>query len=163
MDFEFSLGRLGKFAVLGALFGAAACSGGGTAGTSPVPNTQFCGNDTQYALARPQSGQSVPSNTVTSVEIVASGDNNQIAQSFQNFNLLFVPTNGFGQTVATGGLSRARDNGGFAPFPTDFYYTGTIGNGGTAALAPGTLYNVYVNAFTSNCTPVGPIGQLGAL
>ena len=154
--------RAAKFAVLGALVLASACSGGGSSGTSPVPNTQFCGADTQYALARPQSGQSVQANTNVVVEIVANGNNNQIAKSFTNFDLIFVPAgnnNGSLQgSVSTGSLSITSEKGGYAPFSSDYYYNGTIASPG---LAPQTLYNVYVNAFTSNCTPVGPIGQLG--
>lgn|GEM_PF-5173756 len=38
--------RAAKFAVLGALVLASACSGGGSSGTSPVPNTWFCCADT---------------------------------------------------------------------------------------------------------------------
>ncbi len=157
MRFTPDLRHIGKLIVLGAtLIELSACSGG-SSGTSPVPNTQFCGNDTQYALARPQSGQGI-STGVSTVEIVVNGNNNQIAQSFANFDLLFVPANNNGQTVATGSLSVTSDKGGYQPFNSDYYYNGTIASPG---LAPGTLYNVYVNAFTSNCTPVGPIGQLG--
>ncbi len=152
---SFRFPRLGVVAASVALLAATACAG--NSGSAPVPNTLFCGNDTQYALARPQSGQAVPIGTST-VEIVASGNNNQIAQSYQSFDLLFVPANNGNPTVATGQLSPARDPNGYQPFTSDYYYNGTIASPG---LAPGTLYNVYVNAFTSSCTPVGPIGQLG--
>lgn len=154
--------RAAKWTALGVLLFASACSGSGNSGTSPVPNTQFCGADTQYALARPQSGQAIQSNVSVLVEIVASGNNNQIARSFANFDLLFVPagnnTGSLQGSLATGSLSLTSDKGGYAPFTSDYYYNGTIASPG---LAPQTLYNVYVNAFTSNCTPVGPIGQLG--
>jgi hypothetical protein len=154
--------RFTKFTALGALVLASACSGAGTSGTSPVPNTQFCGADTQYLLARPLSGQSVQANSSVVVEIVAAGNNNQIAQSYRNFDLLFVPAsnnNGSLQgSASTGSLSITSDKGGYAPFSSDYYYNGTVTSPG---LAPQTLYNVYVNAFTSNCVPVGPIGQLG--
>lgn len=154
--FVLSFRLLGSLAGIVSLLGTVGCSGG-SSGTAPVPNTQFCGNDTQYALARPLSGGSIPSGTST-VEIVASGDANQISASFANFDLLFVPTNSNGPTVTTGSLSKTSDSGGIHPFPTDFYYNGTINSPG---LASGTIYNVFVNAFTSNCTPVGPIGQVG--
>lgn len=144
---------------LGATLALGACSGGGSSGTSPVPNTQFCGNDTQYALARPLSGQAVPASGSPTIEIVASGTNNQISQSFKNFDLLFVPANSNAPNASTGPLSTTSDNNGYHPFNMDFYFNGTLTSNG---LIPGTLYNVYVNAFTSNCTPVGPIGQLTA-
>ncbi len=135
-----------------------ACSGGGSSGSSPVPNTQFCGNDTQYALARPLSGNTIPTGNTT-IEIVASGTNNQISQSYRNFDLLFVPANNNVGNGSTGPLSTTSDSGGYHPFSMDFYYNGTLA---ANSLVSGTLYNVYVNAFTSNCTPVGPIGQLTA-
>lgn len=155
MNVSPSLLRLGPIAAVS--LALAACSGGGSSGTAPVPNTQYCGDDTQYALARPQSGQSIPSGTST-VEIVASGTNNQISRSYQNFDLLFVPAANSGPNVATGPLAAVSDTSGYHPFSSDYYYSGTISAPG---LAPATLYNVYLNAFTSNCTPVGPIGQLG--
>lgn len=152
--------RVGKLAALAALAGVTACSGGST-GASPVPNTAFCGNDTQYALAIPQTGQTIPANTTATIEIVASGNNNQIYSSFKNFDLLLVPAYNNGSTagqVATGPLSLTGANGAPAPFPSDYYYNGTLQTG----LASGVLYNVYLNAYTTNCTPVGPIGQLAA-
>lgn len=151
--------RVGKLALLGSIFAATACSGGGSSGAAPVPNTQFCGNDTQYALANPQSGQNITANSNATIEIVASGNNNQIYQSFKNFELLLVPANNNGSTngqVATGALSLT--TGTFAPFPSDYYYNGTLQSG----LQSGLQYNVYLNAFTTNCVPIGPIGQLFA-
>ena len=153
--------RVGKLALLGSIFTATACSGGGSSGAAPVPNTQFCGNDTQYALANPQSGQSITANSNATIEIVASGNNNQIYQSFKNFELLLVPANNNGSTagqVATGALSLTGANAAFVPFPSDFYYNGTLQSG----LQSGLQYNVYLNAFTTNCVPIGPIGQLFA-
>ncbi|GAC1400383.1 MAG: hypothetical protein NVS2B8_08770 [Vulcanimicrobiaceae bacterium] len=152
--------RAVALAVFASLLAATGCSGGGSSGSVPVPNTAFCGSDTSYALARPLNGQSIQNGTST-IEIVANGSNNQINASFQNFNLFFVPANNNGSLqgqVTTGPLARSSDPGGFAPFGSNFYYSGTLQSPG---LAPGTVYNVYVNAFTSNCTPVGPIGQLG--
>ena len=159
-----SRANLRAFAVLGALVTMTACSGGGSSGTSPVPNTQFCGNDAQYALARPQTGLSISAGTGGTVEIVASGNNNQIYNSFKNFELLFVPANNNGSTqgqVITGPLSLTSDSNGYAPFTSNYYYNGTIANN-QSGLISGVVYNVYLNAFTTNCTPVGPIGQLGA-
>ena len=154
--------RVGKLALLASILAATACSGGGgSTGAAPVPNTQFCGNDTQYALANPQNGQSTSANTNSTIEIVASGNNNQIYQSFKNFELLLVPANNNGSTngqVSTGALSLTGANGAIAPFPSDYYYNGTLQSG----LQSGLQYNVYLNAFTTNCVPIGPIGTIFA-
>jgi len=151
-----AIGALRAVIVGGALLAMTACGGGGSSsGTSPVPNSGYCGNDTQYALANPQNGGNI-STTGQSFEIVVNGNNNQIAQSFQNFQLVLVPQNNSSGGVTTGSFSRASDNGGFHPFTTDFYYTAQL----QSNLQFGQTYNVYVNAFTSNCTPIGPLGQL---
>lgn len=141
--------------VCAGLIALTACGGGASTGTAPVPNFGFCGNDTQYALARPTTGQSFASGTPT-IEIVANGNNNTIAQSFQNFNLLLLPNNSSSNQVQTGPLTAASDPNGFHPFTSDFYYSGTVVSPG---LFPGQQYFVYLNAFTSNCTPIGPIGS----
>jgi hypothetical protein len=151
-----AIGALRAAIAGGALLAMTACGGGGSgsSGTSPVPNSGYCGNDTQYALASPQSGGNI-STTGQSFEIVVNGNNNQIAQSFQNFQLVLVPQNNSGG-VTTGSFSRTSDKSGFHPYTTDFYYTAQL----QSNLQFGQTYNVYVNAFTSNCTPIGPIGQL---
>lgn len=150
-----AIGALRAVIAGGALLAMTACGGGSSSGTSPVPNSGYCGNDTQYALANPQNGGNI-STTGQSFEIVVNGNNNQIAQSFQNFQLVLVPQNNSSGGVTTGSFSRASDNGGFHPFTTDFYYTAQL----QSNLQFGQTYNVYVNAFTSNCTPIGPLGQL---
>ncbi len=151
-----AIGALRALLAGGALLAMNACGGGsGTSGTSPVPNSGYCGNDTQYALANPQSGGN-SSTTGQSFEIVVNGNNNQIAQSFQNFQLVLVPQNNSSGGVTTGPFSRASDPNGYHPYTTDYYYTTQL----QSNLQSGQTYNVYVNAFTSNCTPIGPIGQL---
>ena len=153
--------RVGKLALLASIFAATACSGGGSTGAAPVPNTQFCGNDTQYALASPQSGHNIAANSNATIEIVANGNNNQIYQSFKNFELILVPANNNGSTngqINTGTISLTGVNSSFAPFQSDYYYNGTLQSG----LQSGLQYNVFLNAFTTNCIPIGPIGQLFA-
>jgi len=150
-----AIGALRTLIAGGALLAMTACGGGGSSGTSPVPNSGYCGNDTQYALANPQTGGNI-STTGQSFEIVVNGNNNQIAQSFQNFQLVLVPQNNNNGGVTTGSFSRASDPGGIHPYPTDYYYSAQL----QSNLQFGQTYNVYVNAFTSNCTPIGPIGQL---
>ncbi|MDQ2858430.1 MAG: hypothetical protein M3R53_07235 [Candidatus Eremiobacteraeota bacterium] len=144
-----------RAALLGTIAAAAlsACGGGGSSSS----NVPLCGSDTQYQLASPQSGAYVGPGTPT-VEIVANGSSNQIYNSFQNFDLLFVPTNASYPTVPTGSLSQSSDPNGYHPYSSDFYYKGTVLSPGLTA---GLTYNVYLNVFTSNCSPIGPIGQLG--
>ncbi len=154
----------GAIASMCLIAAATACSGGSSGtGNSPVPNTQFCGNDTQYQLANPRTGATIAANNNTTVEIVAQDNNNQIFQSFKSFDLLFVPANNGGGSlqgsVSTGALAINGDRNAYAPYGSDYYYNGTISSPG---LVSGTTYNVYVNAYTTNCVPVGPIGSLFA-
>jgi hypothetical protein len=135
------------------LISFSACGGGGGGGTAPVPSSQFCGNDTQYALANPQNGGFVNSGT-PAVEIVANGNNNTIANSFQNFDLIFVPQFGNNQ-VFTGSLSPTADPNGPHPFASDFYYSATVQPPGLFA---GQQYSVFLNA-NANCNPI-PLGTL---
>ncbi len=66
----------GAVASMCLLAAATACSSGSSGtGNSPVPNTQFCGNDTQYQLANPRTGGTVAANSSATVEIVAQGNN----------------------------------------------------------------------------------------
>lgn len=148
-------GKLRALVAGASLLAITACGGGGSAGTAPVPFSQYCGNDTQYALAKPQSGANISTGSQT-FEIVASGNNNQIYQSYQNFQLILVPQNNTNQGVTTGQLSLTSDRSGYQPFSSNYYYNAQL----QTNLQPGQLYNVFLNASTSNCTPIGPIGQL---
>ncbi len=75
---------------------------------------------------------------------------------------MFIPANNGGGSlqgsVSTGSLSLT-GSGGYAPYGSDYYYNGTLNSPG---LVSGITYNVYVNAYTTNCVPVGPIGSLFA-
>ena len=146
--------RLRTSILIAGLLGLAACGGGGGGGTSPVPNSAFCGYDTTYQLSNPTDGSFISSSQST-FEIVASGNNNTIASSFRSFDLILVPRNANNQ-IATGGLSQVADPNGPHPYASDFYYSGQV----QTPLAAGQQYSVYLNAFTSNCTPIGPIGTL---
>ena len=148
--------RVAKLALFASLLAATACSGGGSTGSAPVPNTQFCGNDAQYAV-NPQNNSTFAAYTQATIQIAANGNNNQIYQSYKNFDLILVSTANGNIQSSTGSLSLTGANPSFTPFSSNYYYNGTLQSG----VAPG-VYNVYVNSFTSNCTPIGPIGQLTA-
>jgi hypothetical protein len=136
------------------LLALTAC-GGGSSGTAPVNNFGFCGNDTQYALARYNPGGNA------TIEIVANGNNNTIYNSYQSFDLLLSLSpnspNANG-TVSTGSLTLSSDSSGPHPFSSDYYYTATT----QGFLQPGFTYYVWLNAFTSNCVPIGPLGSFVA-
>ena len=141
--------------VIAGLLALGGCGGSSNSGSASVPTTVYCGNDSSYALARPLNGGTISAGT-PSVEIVASGNNNQLGQSYQSFNLLFVPRSNAPQ-VQTGGFAAASDPSGYHPFASDFYYSGTVQSPG---LFSGQTYDVYLNAFSTNCTPNGPIGAV---
>jgi len=133
--------------VLAATLALTAC-GGGSTGSSLPPNTiGACDPGTSVHLARPSQGQfGVPTNT-PSIEIVASGNNNTLGASFQNFDLLLQSSNS--GTITSSPLTATSDPSGPHPFTSDFFYQGNI-----SGLQFGQNYTVFLNAFTSNCNPV---------
>ena len=150
-----ALGVMRALLGAGTLLAMTACGGGGSSGTNPVPNYGYCGNDTQYQLARPQSGATISTGSQP-FEIVANGNNNQIFQSYQNFQLVLVPQNNSSAGVQTANLTQSSDPRGYQPFGSDYYYSGQL----QTNLQSGQIYNVFLNSNTSNCTPIGPLGQL---
>lgn len=138
----------------GAAVVASACSGGGTgtSGNSPVPINQYaCDGGTQTQLARP-APNSGGNGSVSTFEIVANGNNNQLGQSFQQYDLLIAPpgvppTQGY----VTNALTSVPDPNGPHPFSSDYFYSATLQNG---PLQLGQTYDVYLNAYNSNCTAV---------
>jgi hypothetical protein len=135
---------------------AAGCGGGGGSGTSPIPNpgsSQYCdANNSGVQLARPTPG--FPMTAANTLEIVANGNADQLAQSFSQFDLNLVDN--FGNRFVTGPLSPVSDAGGPHPYTSDYYYTGVIQGGN---LPSGDFFTVYLNAPNTNCTLL-PIGSL---
>jgi hypothetical protein len=130
-----------------------ACGGSSSStGNGVPPLGGFCDPGTSVQLARPNPNQAGVPTSTSSIEIVASGNNNTLYSSYQSFELIAVPQ--FGNQITTGGLSLVSDSSGPHPFQSDFYYSGTLSGG----LSPGQLYVVYLNSFTSNCQPIA-IGQ----
>lgn len=137
--------------VAGAALVVTACSGG-SSGSSPVPFNQYaCDGGTQTQLARPLPNSGGNSG-VTSIEIVANNNNNQLGQSYQQYDLLIAPAGAApNQGYVTNALTPVSDTSGPHPYGSDFFYSGTIQGG---SLPFGQTFSVYLNAFNSNCSPV---------
>jgi hypothetical protein len=131
-----------------ALCALAAC--GGSSGSNPAPPFGPCNPDAQVTLARPLDGSTgVPASSITSIEIVAFGNNNQLFASFAQYQLVAVPASGT-PFSSNNNLSLTSDPNGFHPFPSDFYYTANF-NGGQ--FVPGNSYGIYLNVASTNCRP----------
>ncbi len=139
------------------LLAVTACSGGGSSGTSPVPNTNGpCSFDAQAGnvqLAFPQNGAQVSSGSVNRLEVVAAGNQLAFSSSFGNYMLVAISQFNNGLVAATGNLGVASDPNGYHPFPQppgDFYYAAGITQG---SIQPGQVYNVYLNIQSNQCQP----------
>jgi len=147
--------RLARTVLVAASLVIAAGCGGGSSGTTPIPNpgsNNYCDPDNNgVQLARPTSG--FPMTASNTLEIVANGNTDTLSRSYSQFDLNLVDN--FGNRFATGTLSLASDPRGPQPYATDFYYSGVVqGN-----LPGGDFFTVYLNAPNTNCTPL-PIGSL---
>lgn len=135
---------------------AAGCGSGGSSGTAPIPNpgsNNYCdANALGVTLARPQPGSSGVPTSTNAIEIVSYGNGDQLFSSYSQFDVVLADN--FGNQIVTNFLTLTSDRGGYAPYPQDFYYQGTL----RGSLAPGTLYSAYLNAPNTNCTPL-PLGQ----
>jgi len=148
--------RLTRTALVAASLVVAAGCGGGSTGSSPIPNpgsSQYCdANNSGVQLARPTPGFAMTaSNTL---EIVANGNGDQLGQSYQQFDLNLIDN--VGNRFVTGPLSLTSDGNGPHPYNSDFYYNGVIQGGN---LPSGDFFTVYLNAPNTNCTLL-PIGSL---
>jgi len=151
--------RLARALCVVSVLALAACGGGGSTGTSGIPNpgsNAICDSNSQgLQLARPGPGQGGVSSGTNTIEIVSSGNSDQLYQSYQQFDLIL--RDNFGNQIVTGPLSLVADPSGPHPYPNppgDFYYSGTLQGG----LTPGDFYTVYLNAPNTNCTP-GVVGS----
>jgi hypothetical protein len=150
--------RLARALIAASVIIAAGCGGGGSSGSNPVPfNGGSCDPGTSISLAFPNNTNGnfptgVPTN-IGRVEIVASDNNNIIANSFTQFDTFLVPQNGFGGNIQGGFLTTTADPNGPHPYTRDFYYNSSI-----PGLQPGVTYTVYINVPSNNCQPI-PFGQ----
>lgn len=114
---------------LGAILGSlslAACSGIGGSGNS-IPGTlgYQCNPGTQVQLARPAQSQS-GAGSVNQIEIVANGNNNTLANTYGQWNV--VLQDNFGDPpLTTNTLNAVADPSGPHPYSSDFFYAANIG------------------------------------
>lgn len=147
--------RLARALVVASVVAAAGCGGSTSTGTNPVPfNGGSCDPGTSIQLAFPNNTNGnfpsgVPTN-IGHIEIVASGNNNTLSNSYTQFDTVLV---GNGQQVQGGFLTITSDQGGPHPYSSDFYYNSSI-----PTLQPGVLYTVYINVPSNSCQPI-PFGQ----
>jgi hypothetical protein len=106
-----------------------ACSGGGLGnvlGPNPIAGGgPFCNTGTQVQLADPQSGQTGVSTTIGRIVIVASGNSNNLYNTYNQWYITL--TDQFGDTITGGNLSLVSFPNGPHPFASDFYYASNIG------------------------------------
>lgn len=135
-----------------ALAALSACGGGGGGliGGPGGGNGGYgyqCDTGTSEQLASPTPGSFAPgTNTIT---IVASGNNNTLYNSYQNWYVYAV--NQFsGQQVTGGQLSLVSDPNGPHPFASDFYYSSQL----QQQLPSGGSWNVFLTQYSGSCNGV---------
>jgi hypothetical protein len=125
---------------------ALAGCGGGSSSTIPnAGSNAICdSNAAGIQLARPTSG--FPQTSANTIEIVANGNADQLAQFTNQFDLNLFDN--FGNEIDTGPLTAVPDTGGPHPYNSDFFYAGTL----QSSLQFGRTYTVYLNAPNTNCS-----------
>ena len=128
-----------------------ACGGGGSAssGTGYVPNTNgVCPAGTYAQIARPAPNQTGVGN-VSTIEIVANSNSNNLYQAYGSYDLLVTPSGASpAQGIASNPLTLTSDQNGPHPYGSDYYYSGSFNQG-----IPSGYWDVYLNAFNTNCQP----------
>ena len=133
---------------------ATGCSAGSNNSNGiPFGGVGECNPGTQVQLARPQNQTSASG--VSSVEIVANGNSNALAQSPSSW-YLEVQDNVGDQPIVSNSLSAVSDPTGYHPYASDFFYSGNL----IRTLPTGytwTISLVQGQQSYQNCTP-SPLG-----
>jgi hypothetical protein len=131
--------------------GLAACSGGAGSllgGLNPITGGSIqCDPGTQVQLANPQPGQTGVSNTLGQIVIVANGSNNSLYSGYNQWNLVLADQ--FGDRITGSNLTLTSYTNGPHPYPSDFYYSSTVGQ-----LPTGATWTVQLTQPGANCLPV---------
>jgi hypothetical protein len=119
------------------------------AGTPPRRRSVRVTPTRRCSCRSPVQGSTGNSPNITSIEIVANGSNNQLYNSYAQYQLVAIPSFG-GTFSSTNNLSRASDNNGYHPYQSDFYYAANFNSN---QFVPGTTYSIYLNVQSTNCQP----------
>lgn len=123
----------------------AACSGGGLGFGGG--GQQFCNTGTIQQLANPVNGQTGVSTTLGQIIIVASSNNNQLFNTYSQWNLTLVDN--LNQIWNGGSLALVADPSGPHPYQSDFYYGSSI-----PQLAPGRTYTASLGLNGGSCKSI---------
>jgi hypothetical protein len=132
------------FAVLVLLIATASCNGNSSTSVPPNPPGTTCSPGTPVQLSMPQNGSTGNPTHLGSIQIVVDANIDLLGNSWD-----LVLVDEFGKHSRSGTLSLASNPGGSHPFPTDYYYNGSV-----SPLTAGDVYNVYLNQTTSQCSPM---------
>jgi hypothetical protein len=131
----------------------ALCMTSCSSNSNPVPTNPpgtVCSVGTQVQLSNPLPNSSGVPTTIGQVQIVVNANTDLLGSSWNTYLVDFG-----GNKIQGGTLKLTTNPGGPHPFPNNYYYNSTI-----PQLTFGDSYNVYINQFTSQCTPalVGSFG-----
>lgn len=105
-----------------------------------------CDPGTQVQLADPQPGQTGVSPSIGRIVIVANGNNNNLYNTYNQWNLTLVDQ--YGDRINGGNLSLISFSGP-QPYQSDFYYASSIGQ-----MPTGATWNVQLSEPGATCLPV---------
>lgn len=130
------------------------CGGSGNSnpgGTNPVPggppfNQQQC-TGTQEQLASPTPYQSGVSSNIGSITIVANGNNNELYNSYSQWQVLLYDNYGDPPIIGNA-LQLVPDKQGPHPYGSDFFYSSSLQG---QYLQPGTNWTVVLTSNNQGC------------
>ena len=134
------------FLCTSALLAGALLLGGCSTLGSGILGGLTCNPGTQVQLASPTSNQTGVSPGIGSITIVANGNNNTLYSTYNQWQITL--TDNFGGSVSGSQLSLVPDPSGPHPYPSDFYYSSSIGQ-----LTAGRTWTVYLVENNNLCSP----------